>query len=211
MSKTARARAWYKPPLFLAALLPFLALLWRGFDGTLGANPVETISHATGDWALRFLCLTLCCTPLRRLSGQSWPLRLRRMLGLYAFFYASLHVLTYFALDLEFDFAQLGAEVIKRPWICVGFIAYLLLIPLAVTSTQAMMKRLGRRWAALHRAIYAISILAVLHFLWLVKADVREPLLYALILAVLFGWRLRERWLNRTPARPQATTVSRAG
>lgn len=195
-----------KPLVFLLCLLPLGLLIWRGFEAELGANPVETLEHATGDWALRLLLLTLCATPLRQISGWSWPLRLRRMLGLYTFFYASLHMALYFTLDLELDFYMLGSEVLKRPYLSVGFLAWALLVPLALTSTDRMIRRLGRRWKSLHRSVYVIGVLAVLHYLWLVKADVREPLLYGAILIVLLGWRAwQERRDRKGGRRAQAT------
>ena len=156
----------------------------------LGADPVAAITHATGDWALRLLLACLAMTPLRRLTGQSWPIRFRRLLGLYSFFYACLHLATYLVLDLGGYWAQIFADIAKRPYITVGFSAWLLLLPLAVTSTRGWIRRLGRRWGQLHKAVYAAAMLAVLHFLWLVKSDLREPLLYAAILAVLLGMRI---------------------
>jgi sulfoxide reductase heme-binding subunit YedZ len=157
----------------------------------LGANPIQTITHHTGDWSLRFLLITLSITPLRRLSGWNWLLRFRRMLGLFAFLYASLHFGTYLVLDQFFDFQAIAEDIIKRPYITVGFAAFLLLIPLAVTSTNAMVKRLGgRNWQRLHRLVYLIAILGVLHYLWLVKGDFLKPLNYAGILAILFSYRI---------------------
>ena len=167
-----------------------VAEVFRTGSDALGADPVAEIEHFTGLWALRLLLLTLAITPLRRLAGQPVLLQFRRMLGLYAFFYASLHLAAYLVLDLGGYWAQLFEEIAKRPYITVGFAAWLLLVPLAVTSTRGWMRRLGRRWGQLHRLVYAIAVLAVLHFWWLVKSDVREPALYAAIAAVLLGWRL---------------------
>lgn len=183
-----------KPVVFLLCLVPLFFLIWNAFQGGLGANPIEKITHITGDWALRFLLLTLAITPARKLSGWSVLMRLRRMLGLYAFFYACLHFLTYLVLDQFFDFDEIIKDILKRPYVTVGFAAFVLLIPLAVTSTNKMMKRLGRRWKTLHQLIYVIAVLAVLHFLWLVKADNFEPLIYAFILLMLFTARV---WLQR--------------
>ncbi|CTP85423.1 protein-methionine-sulfoxide reductase heme-binding subunit MsrQ [Xanthomonas graminis] len=163
--------------------------VWQSGSDALGADPVAEIEHRTGLWALRLLLLTLAITPLRQLSGQSVLLRFRRMLGLYAFFYACVHLGVYLGLDLRGYWAQIFEDIVKRPYITVGFIAWLLLIPLAITSTQGWMRRLKRNWGKLHKAIYAIGVLAVLHFWWLVKSDIREPLLYAAILALLLGWR----------------------
>ncbi|WP_460457569.1 protein-methionine-sulfoxide reductase heme-binding subunit MsrQ [Arenimonas alkanexedens] len=186
------------------ALLP-LALLVRGvLTDSLGADPVAALTHATGDWALRLLLLGLALTPLRRLTGQAWPIRFRRLVGLYAFFYACLHLTVFLVLDLGGFWTQIFEDIIKRPYITVGFAAWLLLLPLALTSTKGWMRRLGRRWAQLHKLVYAVGVLAVLHFLWLVKSDLREPLIYAGILFILLGarvwWRLRRR-VAQAPAR----------
>ena len=177
------------------ALWPLASLVRGVIDNRLGADPVAAITHATGDWALRLLLLCLAMTPLRRLLGQPWPLRFRRLLGLYAFVYACLHLVTYLVLDLGGYWTQIFDDIVKRPYITVGFTAWLLLLPLALTSTRGWMRRLGRRWGQLHRLVYAVGVLAVLHFLWLVKSDLREPLIYAAVLALLLGlrvwWRLR--------------------
>ena len=180
----------FRALLFITSLIPLGQLLLWLFTGRLGANPVETITHHTGDWSLRFLLLTLAVTPLRRITGWNWLQRYRRMLGLFAFFYACLHFATYLVFDHFFDLRSIAEDVLKRPYITVGFTAFVLLIPLAVTSTNAMMRRLGRNWQRLHRLVYPIAILGVLHFLWLVKADAREPLVYASILGLLLGYRL---------------------
>jgi methionine sulfoxide reductase heme-binding subunit len=176
--------------------LPLALLAARAFGalGGLGTNPVEFLTHATGDWTLRLLLLTLFISPLRRITGWTWPMRLRRMLGLFAFFYACVHLSIWIGLDLFFDWTLIGDDILNRPYITVGFMAWLLLIPLAVTSTDAMMRRLGRRWSSLHRLVYPAAILGVLHFWWLTRADYREPMLYAVILAVLLGWRVATRW-----------------
>ncbi len=171
--------------LFLLCLLPLAWLAYGAFSGNLGANPIETITRSLGDWALRLLLLTLTITPLRKISGWGWPLRLRRMLGLYAFFYASLHLGSYIVLDQFFFWPEIWADIIKRPYITIGMLVFLLLIPLAVTSTHNMMRRLGRNWQRLHRMIYPIAIGAVLHHLMLVKVLSLEPLLYAAFLGLL--------------------------
>ena len=186
-----RVIVWTKAGLFVLALLPLARLVWLGFTGGLGANPIEFITHSTGTWTLVGLLATLSVTPLRKLSGWNWLLRLRRMLGLFVFFYASLHFITYIWLDQFFDLGAVLKDVIKRPFITVGFLAFVLLIPLAVTSTNAMVKRLGgKNWQRLHRLVYVIAILGVTHYWWLVKKDITQPLIYALILAALLAFRV---------------------
>jgi sulfoxide reductase heme-binding subunit YedZ len=180
------------------ALSPLAWMVLDAMHAALGADPVAALTHRTGDWALRLLLACLAMTPLRRVLGQPWPLRLRRLLGLYAFFYASLHLSVYLVLDLAGDWAHLLEDIAKRPYITVGFGAWLLLAPLALTSTRGWMRRLGRRWGQLHRAVYVAAALGVLHFYWGVKADVREPLLYAGVLAVLFGIRGVVKWRGAT-------------
>lgn len=195
-----------KPAIFAIALLPLAFLVYRALNNDLGANPIETINRYTGDWVLRFLLMTLAVTPLRRLTGWNGLLRYRRMLGLFAFFYACLHFLSWAWLDQYFVLADIVRDVAKRPYITVGFASFLMLIPLAITSTSAMIRRLGaRRWQQLHRLVYLIGIGGVVHFLWLVKSDIREPLVYAAILVVLLGSRLWHR--RRTPAGMAADTV----
>ncbi len=180
-----------KPVLFLLLLMPALGLVQGGFSDTLGANPVETITRETGTWALRILLLTLAITPLCRLSGISEWVRLRRMLGLYSFFYAVLHFTTYALLDHSFDLMSMIEDVLKRPYITFGFIAFLLLIPLAVTSHRLMIRRLGgKRWKRLHRLVYVCALGAVLHYLWLVKADSMNPLLYLALYLLLMSFRI---------------------
>ena len=180
-----------KAGLFAAALAPFTALAFSGFTGGLGANPVEAITHTTGEWTLRLLLATLAITPLRHLTGWVWLTRLRRMVGLFAFFYLALHFTTYAVLDASLDLAYVVEDVADRLYITVGFAAFVMLVPLAATSTNAMVRRLGPlRWRRLHRLVYAAGICGALHYLWLVKADLREPLVYAGILAVLLAARL---------------------
>lgn len=188
-----------KSLLHLAALLPATWLAWQvwtvartGADA-LGADPVAEIEHRLGLWALRLLMATLAITPLRQLTGLNLLVRFRRMLGLYAFFYACLHLSAYLVLDLRGYWTQIFEEIVKRPYITVGFAAWLLLLPLAVTSTTGWIRRLGRHWTRLHTLVYAAGVLAVLHFWWLVKSDIREPALYAAILALLLGWRAWKR------------------
>jgi sulfoxide reductase heme-binding subunit YedZ len=192
---------YLKIAVFLICLLPLALLLWRFFgahptDMTnwgagLGANPIEKITHKTGDWTLRFLLITLSITPLRKLLHIPALIKFRRMLGLFAFFYASLHFITYIWLDKFFNLHEMLADIAKRKFITVGFAAFLLLIPLAVTSTSGWIRRLGgKRWQALHRLIYFSAICGVIHYLWLVKADIRKPLEYGAVLGVLLGYRV---------------------
>lgn len=187
---------WSKATVFVLCLLPLGLLMAQavGALGGLGTNPIEYLTHETGIWALRLLLLTLLITPLRRVTGWSWPSRCRRMLGLFAFFYACLHLSIWIGLDLFFDWTLIWDDVLNRPYITMGFAAWLLLLPLAITSTDAMMRRLKRRWGQLHRLVYPAAILVVLHFWWLTRADYREPMLYGAILAVLLGWRVVQRW-----------------
>ena len=179
-----------KPVLFVVCLLPLASLIWRGFYGDLGANPIETITHNTGDWTLRFLLITLAVSPLRQWFGLSGLVRFRRMFGLYVFFYACCHFSIWFIFDHAFDFADMIEDIVKRPYITVGFSALMLLIPLALTSNNAMVRRLGKRWKKLHQLTYLIVLLGVLHFLWLVKADYLEPGIYALIAVILLLQRV---------------------
>ena len=186
---TQRSVGMIKVAVFCASLLPCLWLVADGLAGRLGANPIETVSHRTGSWTLRFLLLTLAVTPLRRLLGWPWLIRLRRMIGLFAFFYAVLHFLTYLVLDQFFAWDEIAKDIIKRPYITIGFAAFLLMWPLAITSTNRMQRRLGRNWQRLHRLVYVVAVGGVLHYLWLVKADVREPVVYGLILIALLAYR----------------------
>jgi sulfoxide reductase heme-binding subunit YedZ len=192
---------WFKVAVFLACLIPLGRLLW-GFFGAhptdmttwgagLGANPIEFITHSTGDWTLIFLLITLAITPVRKLTRQPWLIRYRRMLGLYAFFYASLHFLTYIWLDKFFDLHAMLADVAKRKFITAGFTGFVLLIPLALTSTRWSIRKLGgKRWQSLHRLIYLSALAGVIHYIWLVKADLHKPLEYGFILMILLTYRL---------------------
>jgi methionine sulfoxide reductase heme-binding subunit len=176
--------------VFGICLLPLVRLIVLGGSGGLGANPIEFITRSTGTWTLTGLMVTLSVTPLRRLTGRAALLRYRRMLGLFTFFYASLHFVTYIWLDQFFDPSAIARDIVKRPFITVGFTAFVLLVPLAATSTHAMMRRLGRRWQQLHRLVYVIALLGVVHYLWLVKKDMTEPLIYGGVLAALLAMRL---------------------
>jgi len=191
LDRNGRMLRWgVKPVVFIACLAPAALMLWEAMAATLGANPVEALLHRTGDWTLRLLLVTLAVTPLRLWTGWSWPLRLRRMLGLFAFFYAVAHVVVYLWLDRQLAWGEIVTDIAERPYITVGFAAFLILSALAVTSPKAMVRRLGRRWQRLHRWIYPAAVLGVVHFWWLVKADVLEPLVYALVLALLLAVRL---------------------
>lgn len=195
--------AWSKTPLLLFLLAPLGWLLYAAIHGSLSADPIKELTHQTGLWALRILLLTLAVTPLRLVTRRNWLIRYRRLLGLTAFFYVCIHFSIYVFLDLGLYWSDLLADIAKRPYITVGFSAFLLLIPLALTSTRAMKRRLGRRWVKLHRLIYLIGPLAVLHFLWQVKADTREPLIYGAILLVLLMIRIPalKRKLSRRGSR----------
>jgi len=180
-----------KVVVFFAGLIPLGLLGWRAYTGGLGANPIEFITHSTGDWTMRFLLITLAVTPVRKLTGWLWLIRFRRMLGLFAFFYGGLHFLTYIWLDKFFDVHEMLADIAKRKFITLGFTAFVLMIPLAITSTQGWIRRLGgRRWNLLHRLIYASAVAGVIHYWWLVKADIRKPLQYAVILSILLAYRI---------------------
>jgi methionine sulfoxide reductase heme-binding subunit len=182
---------WSKPVVFLLCLLPLATLGWQALHGELTANPIEFITHATGDWTLRFLVITLCVTPFRKILHLPELIRFRRMLGLFAFFYACLHFATYIWLDKFFDLSEMWKDIAKRKYITVGFTAFLLLIPLAVTSTAGWIRRLGgKRWQMLHRLIYFSAVLGVIHYYWQVKSAVIRPLAYGAIVAVLLLWRL---------------------
>lgn len=183
----------FKLAVFTALALPALLLMIRFVRHDLGIEPVETLLNETGQWALRALLLTLAMTPLRRILQKAWPLRLRRMLGLYSFFYALLHFLIYVVLDRGLYWDDIVDDILERPYIMFGFVALLLLLPLAITSTQNWMRRLGRDWQRLHRAVYVIAVLALLHFYLLVKIDVTEPLIYSLLFLILMLLRIRKR------------------
>jgi sulfoxide reductase heme-binding subunit YedZ len=193
-----------KAAVFTVSLAPLAWLLWGFFNNKLGGNPVEYITHSTGDWTMRFLLLTLAITPLRKLSNQQYLLRFRRMLGLYAFFYGCLHFTTYIWLDQSFDLASMTKDIFKRPFITAGFAAFAALIPLALTSTKAMIARLGgKNWQMLHRLIYFSAVAGVVHYWWLVKSDIRQPLLYGVLVAILLSFR----FLKLKPLIPARASV----
>jgi sulfoxide reductase heme-binding subunit YedZ len=208
---------YLKPIIFLACLVPLARLGWKAFNSGLGANPIQVITFSTGTWTLVFLLTTLSITPLRKLTKQYWLIQYRRMVGLFAFFYGCLHFTTYIWLDQFFDLHSIEKDIYKRPFITMGFTAFVLMIPLAATSTRWAIRRLGKRWQKLHRLIYFSAAAGVVHYLWLVKIDKRVPLIYASILGVLLLFRVlvwsRERVgrlrpaLNRHPIQgPQAVT-----
>ena len=188
--RTRRARLGLHACVVVLCLTPLFWLIHAGLNDGLGANPIEKITHTTGEWALRLLLVTLTVTPLRTITGWRGIAVYRRSFGLCAFFYACLHLSTYLGFDLGFAFGLLGEDILERPYITVGFAAFCLLVPLAATSTRAAIRRLGRRWVSLHRLVYAAAICAVVHFFWLVKADEREPLIYGAILAGLLAARV---------------------
>ena len=182
--------AYAKPIVHLLCLLPLAGLLWAAFSDGLGANPVEKLTHETGQWTLRFLLITLSLTPLRQWTGQAAWIRFRRMLGLYTFFYVSCHFSIWFIADHSLNLGDMIEDIVKRPYITLGFSAFVLMLLLAITSNQAMIRALGRKWKSLHQLVYLIILLGVLHFIWLVKADYLEPGIYAIIAAVLLAHRV---------------------
>jgi sulfoxide reductase heme-binding subunit YedZ len=210
---------WLKPAIFTGALTPLASLALRAARGTLSADPVAYVLNQFGLLTLIFLLATLALTPLRKLFGWSWPIRIRRTVGLFAFFYACLHFTTYVAVDQSFDLPAIGADIVKRKFIFVGFTAFLLLIPLAATSTNGMVRRLGAaRWQRLHRLVYVAATLGVIHFLWRVKKDITQPAAYGMVLALLLGIRVaywllapgKRRDLSGAPI-PKATSEGDRG
>jgi sulfoxide reductase heme-binding subunit YedZ len=201
MSSVRLVRIVLKPAVFAAALVPFVLLAYGGVARSLGANPIEAITHGTGDWTLRFLLLTLAVTPLRVLTGWNGLVRFRRMLGLFAFFYGCLHLLTYVWLDKFFSWADILRDIPRRPFITMGVLAFVVLVPLAATSTAGMIRRLGgRNWRRLHRLIYLSAIAGVVHYWWLVKADISRPRMYAVALGTLFAFRGAVAWRRHQEA-----------
>jgi methionine sulfoxide reductase heme-binding subunit len=203
---------WFKVVVFLACLGPLARLVWKFHTDALGANPIEFITHSTGDWTLIFLLITLSITPLRKLTRQPWLIRYRRMLGLFAFFYGCQHFLTYIWLDKFFDLHDILADVAKRKFITAGFTGFVLMIPLALTSTAWSIRKLGgKRWLALHRLIYLSATAGVIHYIWLVKADLHKPLEYAFVLSLLLAYRMVV-WIRPklTPRKPAPVPVRQA-
>jgi methionine sulfoxide reductase heme-binding subunit len=199
---------WTKALVFGLCLVPLIVIIVPFFTGATIPDPAAFIQHATGDWILRFLCITLAITPARKILGLPELIRFRRMVGLFAFFYACLHFLTYIGFDKLFDFSEIWKDVAKRRYITVGFLAFLLLIPLAITSTAGWVRRLGgRRWQMLHRAIYVAAVCGVIHYYWLVKSAIIRPLAYGAVVALLLAWRLRQ-WFTRRAAMASAEASS---
>ena len=197
-----------KVTIFVAALIPLLRLGWKALHGGLGANPIEVITHSTGDWTLIFILTTLSVTPLRRLTGQYWLIGVRRMVGLFAFFYGTLHFLTYIWLDKFFDIHEMTKDIVKRPFITVGFSAFVLMVPLAATSTARSIRRLGgKNWQRLHRLIYLTGILGVIHYLWLVKANKQKPYEYGIVLSILLLYRIAVWWSEKRKQRALAVVT----
>jgi sulfoxide reductase heme-binding subunit YedZ len=201
---------YFKPIVFLACLVPLGRLAWKAYNSALGANPIQVITWSTGTWTLVFLMVTLSITPLRKLTRQYWLIQYRRMLGLFAFFYGFLHFLTYIWLDQFFDWQGVTKDVVKRPFITVGFTAFVLMIPLALTSTQWSIRWLGKKWQALHRLIYVTAIAGVIHYIWLVKKDIRKPVIYACILGVLLLYRIVVWAWQRSSMQHQQRSPTRA-
>ena len=198
---------YFKPVVFLACLLPLGRLAWLGLHAGLGANPIEFITHSTGDWTLTFLLVTLSITPLRKLTRQYWLISFRRMLGLFAFFYGSLHLMTYVWLDKFFDVHEMVHDIAKRRFITAGMTAFALMIPLALTSTKWSIRKLGKRWQMLHRLIYFSASAGVIHYIWLVKADRKKPLEYAFVLGMLLLYRI-VAWAVTRRSTPKAIASS---
>ena len=202
---------WTKVFVFAICLVPLGLLIWRGFQNDLTLNPIQFVEHSLGDWVLRFLAITLAITPLRKILRLPQLIRFRRMMGLFAFFYLCLHFIAWLALDRFFNWAQILDDISKRPYITVGFAAFLLLIPLAVTSTAGWIRRLGgKRWQMLHRLIYVAAVLGVIHYYWLVKSDHRKPLFYAFIFGVLLAWRVAAWLYGRRKSSAKGTPGLRA-
>jgi methionine sulfoxide reductase heme-binding subunit len=199
---------YFKPVVFVACLGPVASLAWRGFHYELGANPIEAITHGTGDWTLRFLLITLAVSPLRKITGQYWLIRYRRMFGLFAFFYGFLHLMTYVWLDKFFDVHEMLHDIAKRRFITAGMTAFALMIPLALTSTKWAIRKLGgKRWQVLHRLVYASATAGVIHYIWLVKADLRKPLEYGAVLTALLAYRVIAWGMARMKPAPRPVSA----
>jgi sulfoxide reductase heme-binding subunit YedZ len=197
---------WVRAALFVICLLPFAQLIYNAFTDNLGANPIDAITRHTGSWALILLLVTLSVTPLRKILSWNELVKYRRMLGLFAFFYATLHFSTFLVLDHFFDFTAILKDIMKRPYVTAGFTGFVLMIPLAITSTTAMIRRLGKKWQQLHRLVYIAALAGVIHFYWLVKADIRRPAQYGFVLAFVLGYRLFVT-LRAALSRPSVSSV----
>ena len=200
----ARTTGWFKPAVFCTALIPFAWLIWRIAVNDLGPDPAQELAISTGEWTLRFLLITLSLTPLRNITGQIAFVRVRRMVGLFALFYAAIHFTVWMSLLLGFRWYAIGEELLERPYISIGFVALLILIALGITSPKAMVRRMGRNWKRLHRLIYLAAILAIIHLTWILRTDLSEAVLYGSILAILLGYRLYRRvgrWGKQTALR----------
>ncbi len=202
-----------KPVVFILCAIPFGQLAYNAYAGDLGVNPIDTITRFTGSWTLIFLLACLSVTPLRRITGWNDVIKFRRMLGLFAFAYALSHFATYLVLDHFFDWQAIGKDILKRPYVTAGFTGFVIMIPLALTSTAGMIRRLGRRWQQLHRLVYLAALAGVIHFYWLVKADIRRPAQYAFVLLVLLGYRIAVKWAktNSASAARKGSTVRAQG
>ena len=202
-----------KPAVFILCAIPFGQLAYNAYTGDLGVNPIDTITRFTGSWTLIFLLACLSVTPLRRITGWHELIKFRRMLGLFAFAYALSHFATYLVLDHFFDWQAIGKDILKRPYVTVGFTGFVIMIPLALTSTAGMIRRLGRRWQQLHRLVYIAALAGVIHFYWLVKADIRRPAQYGFVLLVLLGYRIAVKWAktNSASAARKGSTVRAQG
>ena len=203
----------FKPVVFILCAIPFGQLAYNAYAGDLGVNPIDTITRFTGSWTLIFLLACLSVTPLRRITGWTDLIKFRRMLGLFAFAYALSHFATYLVLDHFFDWQAIGKDILKRPYVTAGFTGFVLMLPLALTSTAAMIRRLGKRWQQLHRLVYIAALAGVIHFYWLVKADIRRPAQYGFVLLVLLGYRITVRWAkaNSAAAARKGSTVRAQG
>jgi sulfoxide reductase heme-binding subunit YedZ len=201
-------KRWAKLPVWILSLVPVGYLAWRAWNQDLTANPIEYITHFTGDWTIRFLVFTLAITPLRKLLRMPELIRFRRLTGLFAFFYGCLHFATYLVVDKFFDFHEIWADIAKRPYITLGFTGFVCMLPLAITSTTGWIRRLGgKRWQLLHRLVYASAVAGVIHYYWLVKSDIRQPRMYAILVGVLLAFRAVVWVMGKKPAAAARTTA----
>jgi sulfoxide reductase heme-binding subunit YedZ len=203
-------KPWAKIPVWILSLAPVFYLAWRAWNDDLTANPIEYITHFTGDWTIRFLVFTLAISPLRKLLKMPDLIKFRRLIGLFAFFYGCLHFSTYLGVDKFFDFHEIWADVAKRPYITMGFTGFVLMIPLAITSTTGWIRRMGgKRWQLLHRMVYGSAVAGVIHYYWLVKSDIRQPRMYAILVGILLAYRVVVWMMGRKPAPVRASVMAR--